>query len=96
MLTTEPTVTKGLDESPPLLLVNSQMSPEVSEKNVQGTKENVNNDPSETAYLLTRERPVRSATKAFQKEQEELLKILGHLREKTEDRLKSLNEKLSA
>jgi Uncharacterized conserved protein len=96
MLTTEPTVTKGLDDSPPLLMVNSQMSPEVSEKDVQGTKENVNNDPSETAYLLTRERPVRSATKAFQKEQEELLKILGHLREKTEDRLKSLNEKLSA
>lgn len=96
MMAIEPTVTKGLDDSPPLLLVNSQMSSKVSEKDMQGTKENVNNDPSETPYLLTRERPVQSATRAFQKEQEELMKILGHLREKTEDRLKILNEKLSA
>lgn len=87
---TKPTMNMQLDESTPLI------TSEFSDKDIQGTGENVqNNDNGETTYLLTRERPVRSATKAIQNEHEELLKILGILREKTESRLKILNEKLA-
>jgi uncharacterized membrane protein YdjX (TVP38/TMEM64 family) len=87
---TKPTMNMQLDESTPLI------TSEFSDKDIQGTGENVqNNDNGETTYLLTRERPARSATKAIQNEHEELLKILGILREKTESRLKILNEKLA-
>jgi len=78
-----------LNESPPLLVENQMTS------NIQGTADTIQNDASETSYLLTRKRPVGNAAKAIQNEHEVLLKILGILREKTEIKLKSLNEQLS-